>query len=66
VRALGFDERFVRLWDFYLASCAAAFAERHIGDAQMLFVRHPSGDRLSGETELSDPVRAPRRAAAGS
>ena len=66
VRALGFDERFVRLWDFYLASCAAAFAERHIGDAQMLFVKHPSGDRLSRELERSDPVRAPRRAAAGS
>jgi cyclopropane-fatty-acyl-phospholipid synthase len=66
VRALGFDERFVRLWDYYLATCAAAFAERHIGDAQMLFVKHPSGDRLSGEPEHSDPVRAPRRAAAGS
>ncbi|HTO75583.1 MAG TPA: cyclopropane-fatty-acyl-phospholipid synthase family protein [Thermoanaerobaculia bacterium] len=66
VRALGFDERFVRLWDYYLAACAAAFAERHIGDAQMLFVKHPSGDRLSGEPEHSDPVRAPRRAAAGS
>ncbi|HEY7113630.1 MAG TPA: cyclopropane-fatty-acyl-phospholipid synthase family protein [Thermoanaerobaculia bacterium] len=66
VRSLGFDERFVRLWDFYLASCAAAFAERHIGDAQMVFVKHPSGDRLSGELESSDPVRAPRRAAAGS
>ena len=26
VRALGFDERFIRLWEFYLAYCAAAFA----------------------------------------
>jgi cyclopropane-fatty-acyl-phospholipid synthase len=25
VRALGFDERFIRMWDFYLAYCAAAF-----------------------------------------
>jgi cyclopropane-fatty-acyl-phospholipid synthase len=25
VRALGFDERFVRIWDFYLAYCEAAF-----------------------------------------
>jgi cyclopropane-fatty-acyl-phospholipid synthase len=39
VRALGFDERFLRLWDYYLATCAAALAERHIGDAQMLFVK---------------------------
>jgi cyclopropane-fatty-acyl-phospholipid synthase len=27
VRALGFDEPFVRLWEFYLAYCEAAFAE---------------------------------------
>ncbi len=27
VRALGFDECFVRLWSFYLAYCEAAFAE---------------------------------------
>jgi cyclopropane-fatty-acyl-phospholipid synthase len=27
VRALGFDERFVRIWHFYLAYCEAAFAE---------------------------------------
>jgi cyclopropane-fatty-acyl-phospholipid synthase len=26
VRALGFDQRFVRIWDFYLAYCEAAFA----------------------------------------
>lgn len=25
VRALGYDEKFVRLWRFYLASCAGAF-----------------------------------------
>jgi cyclopropane-fatty-acyl-phospholipid synthase len=27
VREQGFDERFVRLWEFYLAYCEAAFAE---------------------------------------
>ena len=27
VRAQGFDERFIRLWTFYLAYCEAAFAE---------------------------------------
>ncbi len=61
VRALGFDERFVRLWDFYLATCAAAFAERSIGDAQLLFVKHPSSHRLWGEPafERSAPVPRP-------
>jgi cyclopropane-fatty-acyl-phospholipid synthase len=27
ILAQGFDERFMRLWDFYLAYCEAAFAE---------------------------------------
>ena len=27
VLALGFDERFMRTWEFYLAYCEAAFAE---------------------------------------
>jgi cyclopropane-fatty-acyl-phospholipid synthase len=27
VLALGFDERFVRIWDFYLAYCEAAFEQ---------------------------------------
>jgi cyclopropane-fatty-acyl-phospholipid synthase len=29
VLAQGFDERFIRLWEFYLAYCEAAFAERN-------------------------------------
>jgi cyclopropane-fatty-acyl-phospholipid synthase len=36
-RRQGFDERFLRTWDYYLAYCEGAFAERHIGDAQLLF-----------------------------
>jgi cyclopropane-fatty-acyl-phospholipid synthase len=41
VRALGFDERFLRMWEFYLASCEAAFASRYLGDLQLL-MRRPS------------------------
>ncbi len=41
VYALGFDRYFARLWEFYLASCEAAFATRHIGDAQIVFERQP-------------------------
>jgi cyclopropane-fatty-acyl-phospholipid synthase len=36
VRRLGFDDRFIRTWEYYLASCEAAFAEEYIGDAQIL------------------------------
>lgn len=39
VRQLGFDNRFLRLWDFYLAYCQAGFVERYIGDVQMLFTK---------------------------
>lgn len=38
VRALGFDERFVRLWDFYLAYCEAAFARRSTDVVQFTLV----------------------------
>ena len=40
VRALGFDERFVRMWDFYLAICEAAFLERHTSVFQLLLVKN--------------------------
>ncbi len=39
VRRLGFSERFVRMWDFYLSYCEGGFAERYLGDVQMLFVK---------------------------
>ena len=39
VRALGFDERFIRMWDFYLAYCEGGFRERDIGTVQMLLAK---------------------------
>jgi cyclopropane-fatty-acyl-phospholipid synthase len=33
------DERFRRIWNFYLCYCEAGFAEGYLGDAQMLFSR---------------------------
>ena len=32
----GYDERFRRIWDLYLAYCEAGFVERRIGDIQVL------------------------------
>jgi cyclopropane-fatty-acyl-phospholipid synthase len=37
VRALGFDDRFIRLWDYYLAYCEGGFLERSVGVAHLLF-----------------------------
>lgn len=39
VRALGYDERFLRTWRYYLAYCEAGFAERQIDDLQLLLAR---------------------------
>ena len=39
VRALGYSDEFVRLWQFYLCYCEAAFIERATGDVQMLMMR---------------------------
>ena len=39
VRALGFDERFIRLWDYYLAYCEGGFRERSIGVAHLLLAK---------------------------
>lgn len=37
VKALGFDDRFNRIWECYLASCEASFMARTIGDLQIVF-----------------------------
>jgi cyclopropane-fatty-acyl-phospholipid synthase len=37
--ALGYDERFRRIWTLYLAYCEAGFAERRIGDVQLLLAK---------------------------
>ncbi len=39
VRALGYDDHFVRTWDFYLASCEAGFRTRALRDTQLVLER---------------------------
>jgi len=39
LRERGYDDRFRRLWDFYLSSSEAGFRERRIGDVQALFAK---------------------------
>ena len=41
VRALGFDEEFIRMWDFYLCYCEGGFKEGVISDVHMLFEANP-------------------------
>ncbi len=35
VRAQGFSDEFIRMWDYYLCYCEGAFAERAIGSVQL-------------------------------
>jgi cyclopropane-fatty-acyl-phospholipid synthase len=42
LRALGFDDRFIRMWHFYLAYCEGGFLEHYIGDAQLFFIKPAS------------------------
>lgn len=39
VRALGYSETFIRMWEFYLCYCEAGFEERYLGDVQMFFAK---------------------------
>lgn len=39
VLTAGYDERFVRMWEFYMAYCEGGFRERSIGDVHLLLTR---------------------------
>ncbi|XP_037487878.1 uncharacterized protein LOC119366277 isoform X3 [Triticum dicoccoides] len=45
VLELGFDEKFIRIWEFYLMYSAAGFKSRAVGDYQVVFSR-PGNRRL--------------------
>ena len=59
VRAQGFDERFIRQWEFYLAYCEGGFRERATGVAQLLLAK--PGNRRAAflpEIERTDRILA--------
>ncbi|XP_061356938.1 uncharacterized protein LOC133301323 [Gastrolobium bilobum] len=39
ILALGFDEKFIRMWEYYFDYCAAGFKSRTLGNYQMVFSR---------------------------
>jgi cyclopropane-fatty-acyl-phospholipid synthase len=62
VRRMGFDERFIRTWEYYLASCEGAFLEEYIGDAQILMRKMASSSAPSTSlTADSSEARAAAR-----
>jgi cyclopropane-fatty-acyl-phospholipid synthase len=51
--ALGYDKRFARLWELYLAYCEAGFRERRIRDVQVLLAKprwRPEAAATTGRT----------------
>ncbi|WP_316797735.1 cyclopropane-fatty-acyl-phospholipid synthase family protein [Pedobacter frigidisoli] len=45
VKALGFDETFIRKWNYYLNYCEAAFAMRNINVMQLVYTRPNNTER---------------------
>jgi cyclopropane-fatty-acyl-phospholipid synthase len=51
VRQQGYSEQFIKMWEYYFCYCEAAFAERYIGDVQMLLTKP-----LSRRSSLLPPL----------
>lgn len=58
ISALGYDESFQRLWDYYLAYCEGGFAERFLGVSQMILAK--PGARQPSLLPSLDGLRALR------
>lgn len=52
VRALGFDERFVRKWNYYFKYCSAAFSMRNISAVQAVYTRPNNFFLTQAESDL--------------
>ncbi len=48
IATLGFDDRFKRMWEYYLMLCEAGFAARHIHDLQVVLHKPRQAGCLSG------------------
>jgi cyclopropane-fatty-acyl-phospholipid synthase len=57
ILALGFDQRFLRMWRFYLAYCEGGFQERAISDVQLLFAK-PGYRQRPWRANLTAPLVA--------
>jgi cyclopropane-fatty-acyl-phospholipid synthase len=65
VRALGYSEAFIRMWNYYLCYCEAAFAERQIQTVQLMFAKADwTGRGSSGAARTG--IRRDQPLAAGS
>ncbi len=63
IGALGYDERFRRLWELYLSYCEGGFRERRIRDVQLLLAK-PHYRAGAATTPVMAAVAAPGQLAA--
>ena len=54
VRALGYDENLIRLWNFYLSYCEAGFEERRVHCVQTMFGKPKS--RVDVSTSMTSEM----------
>ncbi|KAL5702388.1 cyclopropane-fatty-acyl-phospholipid synthase [Ranunculus cassubicifolius] len=52
ILALGFDEKFIRTWEYYFIYCAAGFKTRTLGDYQIVF------SRPGNHSSFKDPYKS--------
>ncbi|MEL6714566.1 MAG: class I SAM-dependent methyltransferase, partial [Planctomycetota bacterium] len=57
-RALGFDDDFLRLFDYYFAYCEGGFLERHISVAHLIFAREGRAFAPPIARSLLEPAEA--------
>ena len=57
VRKLGFDGRFLRKWDYYLAYCEGSFAERYTSDVQLVLSKVTNRNRMMNEPRLEKVIQ---------
>jgi cyclopropane-fatty-acyl-phospholipid synthase len=55
VRAMGYPETFLRMWEYYLCYCEGGFEERQLGDVQMLLTK-PRSRRTAISTVHASPA----------
>jgi cyclopropane-fatty-acyl-phospholipid synthase len=71
VRRLGYSEQFIRLWNYYLCYCEAAFEERHVGVLHIqldkpqcrrdLIKQGENRPAQQGRAETTRPIARPSR-----
>jgi cyclopropane-fatty-acyl-phospholipid synthase len=54
VRALGYPDEFIRMWEFYLCYCEGGFLERQLGDVHLLMTKPGCRRAPLGTVPISD------------